>query len=119
MGRKPLDLAAPEVADLLGVPRATVEDWIERRLLPTNKGDDGVRRTARRTINIIQESRGLDGGRALSDAEWEALLDRLGPVLRDPTSLRPSLSDRLTTGGCALPLVGLLLAGSAVAVALL
>ncbi|MFN8520513.1 MAG: hypothetical protein U0667_14240 [Chloroflexota bacterium] len=95
MGRTPPGLAAPEVADLLGVPRAIVEDWFERGLLPSRTGDDRVRRTSRRNITVLQESSALDSGKRWTEADWEALLDRLGPVLRDPTSLRPSLLGRI------------------------
>jgi hypothetical protein len=95
MGRQPLDLAAPEIADRLGVPPEVVEDWIERRLLPTNKGVDGVRRATRRNVVMLQESRGVDAARAWNEDDWEALLDRLGPVFRDPTSMRPSILGRL------------------------
>lgn len=95
MGREPLDLAAPEIADMLGVPPEVIEDWMARQLLPSEVGEDGVRRATRRTVVILRESRGLDAERSWSEAEWEALLERLGPVLRDQTSLRPSLLGRI------------------------
>jgi hypothetical protein len=95
MGRAPLDLSAPEVAARLGVPVDVVDDWMERRLLPGGRGADGVRRVTRRSVTILKEARAIDRDRPWSPADWEALLERLAPVLRDTTSLRPSILGRL------------------------
>lgn len=99
MGRAALDLAAPEIAARLDLPLEVIEDWIDRRLLPSNKGADGVRRVTRRNVAIVENACASDDdGDAWTVADFEVVLQRLGPVLRDPTSLRPSALERIGGG---------------------
>ncbi len=96
MGRAPLDMAAPEIADRLGLPVGLIDGWIARRLLPSSKGADGVRRVTRRNVALIENARATDDhGDEWTQEDVEVVLERLGPVLRDPTSLRPSLLKRI------------------------
>jgi hypothetical protein len=96
MGRAPLDLAAPEIADRLDLPVEVIDGWIDRRLLPSNRSADGVRRVTRRNVALVENARATDDrGNEWTPADFEVVLERLGPVLRDPTSLRPSLLGRL------------------------
>ncbi len=96
MGRPPLDIAAPEIAARLDLPVDVIEGWIDRRLLPSNKGADGVRRVTRRNVAIVENACASDDdGDAWTVADFEVVLQRLGPVLRDPKSLTPSVLDRI------------------------
>ena len=99
MGRAPLDVSAPDIAARLDVSVEAVEGWIARRLLPSNRGADGVRRVTRRNVALIENACASDpDGDDWTEADFEVALERLGPVLRDPKSLRPSVLERIGGG---------------------